>query len=139
MKSKILFVVITLLLVSVISYSGVVVKQFSAEALGIDKVKIKWIVNNETNVKGYNVYRSFDGLDFTQITFIQASSGAGEKIYSFIDKSVFKTEGRTFYYKIDYVNSTDNSRTEISQPVVQVTPQISSTRHTWGSIKAMFR
>jgi len=138
MKSRILFVV-ALFLIFVTGYAGVVVNQFSAEALGIDKVKIKWIVSSESNIKGYNVYRSFDGVNFNHIRFIPATAASGEKTYTFIDESVFKSEGRSYYYKIDYVNNDAvGSKTDINQ-VVQVTPQISSTRHTWGSIKAMFR
>ena len=130
-----------LLLVSVAApllFAGAVVKDFHGEA-GYNLVTLKWIVTAETDLKGYQVLRSFDGVSFSDLTFIKAKSDEdGEKSYTYVDRSVFKTEGRTLHYKLRMVNLSDESTTDYEQ-VVTVSPQISATRHTWGSIKAMFR
>ncbi|MBN2410407.1 hypothetical protein JXQ31_01870 [candidate division KSB1 bacterium] len=119
-------------------FAGAVITEFRADA-GLNQVELKWVVSSESNLKGYNVYRSFDGVNFVKLNsnYIPVKAGSGEKTYKYIDRSVFKPDGRTFYYKIEFVNIND-SKTEYEK-VVETSPEISSARHTWGSIKAMFR
>jgi len=134
-KAVILFVI--LLFSATYIIAGAVISEFRAEA-GFNKVELKWVVSAETNLKGYNVYRSFDAVNFVKLSFVPVKSeSAGEKTYRYIDRSVFKPDGRTFYYKIEFVN-TDDTTAEYEK-VVKTSPEISSARHTWGSIKAMFR
>jgi hypothetical protein len=126
------------LLISQTLFAGAVISVFTGEP-GYNQVKLKWIVTAESNVKGYQILRSFDNLSYENIAFVQASaSGAGEKTYSYIDKTVFKPNGRVCYYKLGIVDSGTESVTRHEKTVV-VSPQISAARHTWGSIKAMFR
>ena len=117
-------------------FAGAVITEFRAEA-GYNQVELKWVVSSESGLKGYNVYRSFDGVNFVKLGFVAVKQQSGEKTYKYIDRSVFKHEGRTFYYKIEFVNI-DDSKTEYEK-VIETSPEISSARHTWGSIKAMFR
>jgi hypothetical protein len=119
-------------------FAGAVVKDFYGEA-GINQVRLKWIVAAETDLKGYRILRSYDGSNFEEIAFVPSSSAVGsEKTYSYIDRTVFKSSGHTWYYKLSIVNLADESASDFDQIVV-VSPQISSARQTWGSIKAMFR
>ncbi len=77
----------------------------------------------------------------TDINFLDATPGAvppgGVKEYSYEDKSIFKSENRTFYYRIVVIDP--QKKVITSSEIKQVSPQISGIRHTWGSIKAMFR
>ena len=108
---------------------------------GMNKVILSWKVTVEINVKGYKVQRGFEanqlvGLDFVEVTpwgLQPASSNMG----TYTDKSIFKHAGRTFYYRINVIDTQD--KVVATSPVHQVSPQISAVRHTWGSIKAMFR
>lgn len=118
-------------------FAGAVITDFRGEP-GLNRVTLKWIVKSESNVKGYEVHRSMDGVNYQKLTFLDAKSEeSGEKTYTYVDKTVFKPTGHTFYYKIKYVEN-DNTAQEYDKVVV-VSPNISSARHTWGSIKAMFR
>ena len=104
----------------------------------MNRVELKWVVTAESSLQGYRVLRSLDGASYKEIGFVNAEGVRGsEKSYKYIDNSVFKPSGRTFYYKIQFVNT--NGSTDNYEKIVTVSPQISSTRHTWGSIKAMFR
>lgn len=137
MKRITLFLVLGLFLVSTLVYGGAVVSDFRGEP-GINLVTLKWIVKAESNLKGYEVLRSMDGATYQKVAFIETNkTGSGEKTYTFQDKSVFKPTDRTFYYKLKFVDM-DNSKQEFDKVIV-VSPKISSARHTWGSIKAMFR
>ncbi|MBN1997693.1 hypothetical protein JW935_09085 [candidate division KSB1 bacterium] len=136
MKKLFLLFGIAVLLVQYL-FAGAVIKDFSGEA-GMNKVKLKWVVTAENSVEGYRLLRKFDGGIFEEIAFIRPQAeGSSDKQYVYIDASVFKTAGRTCYYKLQIVNL-DKSFVDYGQ-IVTVSPQISAARHTWGSIKAMFR
>lgn len=125
-----------LLLILSAAFGGAVITDFRGDP-GLNRVTLKWIVKAESQIKGYEVLRSMDGVNYQKIAFIDVKEGSGEKTYTFVDKTVFKPTGNTFYYKIKFVEI-NNSSQEYDNVVV-VSPQISSARHTWGSIKAMFR
>jgi hypothetical protein len=63
-------------------------------------------------------------------------SAQGRTEYAYEDDSVFKTAGRTYYYRLKIV---DQDGRFTYSPIITVSPTISSARQTWGSIKAMFR
>ncbi len=130
------FLVITFLALS-LAYGGAVITDFRAET-ALNRVELKWVVSYESNVKGYELLRSRDGSNYDKVAFVAATpEQTGEKTYSHVDDKVFKSSGNTYYYKLRIVEN-DNSKIEYDQ-VCTVSPQISATRHTWGSIKAMFR
>ena len=135
--TKISLVALIVLGVVLPLFSGAVVNDFRAET-GLNQVEIKWTVTAESNLKGYRVLRSTDDVDYRKITFVEAKGvQGGERTYKYIDRSVFKSSDRVYYYKIQFINL-DETATDYSQ-TVKVSPQISSSRRTWGSIKAMFR
>ena len=122
---------------STITFAGAVVSEFKAEP-ATNQVVLKWVVTAEQGLKGYRILRSMDGTAYQKIGFVAAIGVvSNEQSYTFIDKSVFKSSSRTYYYKIQFVNldgSVNNYEKKVS-----VSPQISSARQTWGSLKAMFR
>jgi hypothetical protein len=137
MNSRLTNSILLLFLFSSLVFGGAVITDFRGEP-GVNRVTLKWIVKAESNIKGYEVLRSMDGVNYLKIAFVDAKDGIdGEKTYTFIDKSVFKPTGNTFYYKIKFIELDDSA--QFYDNVVVVSPQISSARHTWGSIKAMFR
>lgn len=126
-----------ILVYSTLVIAGAVISEFRGEA-GINQVELKWVVTAERDLKGYDIMRSLDGATYHKIAFVAAEGVLGnEKTYKYLDKSVFKLSGRTYYYKIQFAN-TDGSVT-LYEKTVTVSPQISSARQTWGSLKAMFR
>ena len=136
-NSRSIIVSCIIVLLANFAYTGVVVKYFRYES-GLNQVTLKWVVTAESDVKGYNILRSVDGQSYANIKFIKADPNqSDEKSYNYIDNTVFKPYSRTFYYKLRFVFS-DNTNQDYNK-IVMVSPQISSARHTWGSIKAMFR
>jgi hypothetical protein len=135
--NKKFFIVLIFALFDAIAFGGAVLSDFRAES-GLNRVELKWVVSAETGIKGYHIMRSLDGTQFQKIGFVAAVGVSGrEQTYRFTDSSVFKLSGRIFYYKLQLVNS-DDSVSEYEK-MITISPQISSTRHTWGSLKAMFR
>ena len=57
-------------------FAGAVITEFRAEA-GFNKVELKWVVSSESNLQGYNVYRSFDGVNFVKLGYIVVKDVSG--------------------------------------------------------------
>ncbi len=138
---KILFSAFIALAVVSLAVADVVIVEFHAAA-GLNRVQLTWKVSQETNVSGYQIQRSTNGQDFVVIDFVKATalsaSPANPKSYSYVDRTIFKPTGRTFYYRLG-VKDADSDEIVSFSPTAVVSPQISGVHHTWGSIKAMFR
>jgi len=131
-------VILLLLLVLVAVQAGSIISSFTGEP-GYNRVDLKWVVTAESGLRGYYVLRSLDDTSFDKVSPLIAAGKTDEsteQTYHYSDTSVFKQTGRTFYYKLQIVNK-DGSTSEYGHLVIS--PQISSARETWGSIKAMFR
>jgi len=120
-------------------YAGTIILNFEAQP-GFNKVTVKWSTQNEINLKGFEIQRSFDGTadkNFKAIQFVEASKEQKDKKdYIYEDKTVFKSADRTYHYRLKVVDADD---TFSFSKTITVTPTVSSARQTWGSIKAMFR
>lgn len=120
-------------------FAGTIILKFQGQP-GYNQVTLKWTSQNEINLKGFEVERSFDSRNeenFRKIDFIKASlEDKDKKEYSYEDRSVFKQNERTFYYRLKII---DNDGKFSYSKTISVTPTVSSARQTWGSIKAMFR
>ena len=57
--------------------------------------------------------------------------------YEFTDREVFKTAGSWYKYRLQIVDN-DNSYSILEQEG-SISPNFSSIKRTWGSIKALFR
>jgi len=126
-----------LLVFSSILMAGTIIVDFRAQP-SLNKVTLKWISQNELNLKGFDVERSFEeNANFRKVEFVKPSNETKDKKeYIFEDTSVFKASDRTFYYRLKIIDTDDSST---FSKVISVSPTISSARQTWGSIKAMFR
>ncbi len=117
--------------------AGAVISRFEAEP-GLNKVTLRWTTSVESNLKGFEVERGFDGKSFQFVAFVEAAGNSTTpRDYVYEDRTVFKSTGHVFYYRLKLVDF-DGSFVYYDK-VVSVTPEISNVRHTWGSIKAMFR
>lgn len=117
--------------------AGAIIKDFRAES-EVNHVILYWTARAEVNIRSYEILRSSDGVDFERIGDVPPlSNDKQENTYQFHDRSVFKTSGRTYYYRLKIVDK-DNQST-VHSKTISISPQISSVRQTWGSIKAMFR
>ena len=138
LKAFLIFVIICTFIP--FAFGDAVIKEFRIDP-GVNKVHLVWKMSVETNVKGYKIKRGFAQNQLVDLDYMEATAGqiafGDVKEYTYIDKSIFKNEGRNYYYQI--VALDPQKKVIISSSVLQVSPQISSVRHTWGSIKAMFR
>ncbi|MFQ5628207.1 MAG: hypothetical protein ACE5I1_05555 [bacterium] len=128
-----------LLLSATLVFAGLQVNKFTLEP-GYNKVTVRWEVQGEANLRGYEIQRGLNERDFSKIGFVDYKQASGSiNKYEYVDQTVFKQQsqtGRTYYYRLK-ITKKDGSF-EYSK-VENVTPTISSARQTWGSIKAMFR
>ena len=80
-----------------------------------DKVEITWITRSELNNKGFNVQHSFDGSNFTTLSFVNSKGNLNNgSSYSFIDN--LPLNGNNFYR---IVQVDENGKT-VNSPVVNV-------------------
>ena len=134
---KIPLIILSLTLLCSLALAGAIITTFEAEP-GFNKVTLKWSTTIESNLKGFEVERSTDANTFQKVGFIEAAGNSTEKKdYQYEDKTVFKSAATTYHYRLKIINI-DGSFSYYNK-VIQVVPQISGVRHTWGSIKAMFR
>lgn len=71
-------------------------------------INLEWISTEERNVKNFIIYRSNDGLNFSEITNTKAVGNSTSKItYNYSDKC-FDTSVETIYYKLQSLD-TDGS------------------------------
>ena len=140
MKKKCYNLILILIFVSFIIsilFAGAVIVDFKGEASN-NKVILKWSTISEANCKEFQIERSLDQRNFHKIGTIEAAGNSSQrKDYEYEDKSVFRTTANTFHYRIKIVDK-DGTESHFSE-TVSVTPSISGVRHTWGSIKALFR
>jgi hypothetical protein len=121
--------------------AGTVITEFRGEP-GYNKVTLKWHSEGEQNLKGFEIQRALTDqvqeLEKNKIGFVDAKGTTlGKTEYVYEDNTVFKTSGRTYYYRL-IIFDKDGQSTPYHQ-IISVSPTISSARQTWGSIKAMFR
>lgn len=134
---KTAFVIFSLLLVTGFAFSGAVIDNFKANT-SLNQVELEWTVKSEYDVKEYKILRSLDKTNFEEIDAVPAEyNDRGEHTYTYIDDRIFKSQGNTFYYKLVIVEI-NGSVSEYGE-LITVSTQTSSSRHTWGSLKAMFR
>jgi len=121
-------------------FAGAIITGFRGEP-GFNKVTLKWTSEGENNLKGFEIQRGLvnqdQELEKNKIVAIEAKGNAQNRTeYVYEDNSVFKTTGRTYYYRLKIL---DQDGRFTYSPIITVSPTISSARQTWGSIKAMFR
>lgn len=120
--------------------AGAIVTGFRGEP-GFNKVTLKWTSESENSLKAFEIQRAIvnqdQELEKNKVTTLEAKGSLQNRTeYVYEDNSVFKTTGRTYYYRLKIV---DQDGRFTYSPIITVSPTISSARQTWGSIKAMFR
>jgi len=84
-------------------------------------VAVEWTVDNEINIKQYEVERSSDGSNFGKINTTVATSISGSKTYKFLD--VQPLNGNNYYR----IRSIEHSSKEGYSSIVKVVMQIKNT------------
>lgn len=102
-----------------------------------ETVILEWATEEETNLLRFEIERSIDNINWVQIGKKPAQGESSIKqYYTFTDNNLFKNNVSNFYYRLLTVDN--NGQTAIHSVIASVIG-ISGIKHTWGSIKAMFR
>jgi len=113
-----------------------VISDFHARTVS-NNVIVEWSTQAESNLQKFKIERSTDLSTWTAVgTVLVQQTLYEEKKYSFTDKHIFKGEISSLYYRLGLV---DLQGYTTYHDVIASTSGVSAIRHTWGSIKAMFR
>lgn len=140
MKKNCYYFLLLFLIISLsytVIFGDAVISNFRCEAIK-NKVILKWSTLSEVNCKEFVIERSLDQKNFKKIGVKKAAGNSSEiREYAYHDNTVFRTNSNIFYYQIKIIDN--NDQVKLYSERVSISPSISSVRHTWGSIKAMFR
>ena len=131
-KKLLLSIIITLTLVSsIFAFDGL--EYFSGKSEK-DYILLEWKINSQENIESFYIMkkRSND----TEFNIIHEIKSEGTGLYSYKDKTLYKTSGLNFKYQLKIVFADQSF--EYSD-LIKVYRNISGVNQTWGSIKAMFR
>jgi len=101
-------------------------------------VILEWATSREKDIDHFVIFRAADKINYIKIKELQSKQGdsSSRREYSCTDNTVFKTASGSFSYKLAAVHK---DGTMYTYPAVETISVSSGIKHTWGSIKAMFR
>jgi hypothetical protein len=99
-----------------------------------DNIRLEWKTGDENNINHFAIERKTFQTSFIEITSIDPKGS--NSIYSYVDQSAYKPNAMIFIYRLKIVDN-DNQVSYSSE--ITVSHSVSGVKHTWGSIKAMFR
>ncbi|MCF7823423.1 MAG: discoidin domain-containing protein [Candidatus Marinimicrobia bacterium] len=100
------------------------------------RIILQWRTDAENQIKGFEIQRSADGINYYQIGFLFAQGQSSS--YTYVDDSIMaKVSGRNFHYRLKITNTSGDN--EPGNYDITVESNISNVNHTWGSVKALFR
>lgn len=114
-----------------------IISEFHVRTIESNLRRLEWKTSREANLKEFKIQRSANKTDWTDIGTVPAKNdGLSSHDYQFDDTRIYKNELTTLSYKLILV---DLQGRESEHPAIASTAGISGIRHTWGSLKAMFR
>ena len=130
------FYLLIILIIPYILQAGAHIVDFHAIRQN-DTVILEWATEEESNLLRFEIERSTDNINWVEIGKKPAQGESSIKqYYSFTDNNLFKGNVSNFYYRLLIVEK--NNQITIHSVIASVIG-ISGIKHTWGSIKAMFR
>lgn len=120
-----------------LAFAATIVSDFHVRTIEPNLRRLEWKTRQEENLKEFRIERSANQEDWSLIGTVPASrDGGSSHDYTFDDTRIQKTETTTLYYKLILVDLQGNTT---HHPAIVSTAGVSGIRHTWGSLKAMFR
>jgi hypothetical protein len=130
---RLVFIIAFLFSLATVAFAGAEIVEFEAYSLG-DRCQLVWRTAQETNLQVFVIERSSDGTRFVPVGTVEADGSYSN--YQYTDVSPLAQSSRVFFYRLKILEK-DLSFTY--SVVREVSLVFSAFRHTWGSIKAMFR
>ncbi len=131
--TKLIFGIGALLWTAGFVFASTEIVEFDAYSLG-DRCQLVWRTGRETDLQIFVVERSSDGSTFLPVGSIEPQGSFSN--YQYTDTSPLAQSSRVFFYRIKIL---DEDHSFVYSIVREVSLVFSAFRHTWGSIKAMFR
>ena len=139
MKKRLILKFIIFLCFAAVVYAGASIYNFSVSQDN-DNADLSWTANGETPSMEFIVQRKTSNTDYVNYATVKVNDTHS---YQYQDRSIYKTTGNTYYYKVLLVdiNSANTANLNIiaSSNEKMLIPHVSGIKNTWGSIKAMFR
>jgi N-acetylneuraminic acid mutarotase len=88
---------------SVLSPLPLTLLDFNGKLVGNDGL-LNWQTDNELNAAYFNVERSIDGINFTNVGNVAAFNTAGRQSYGFNDREITSLGASTIYYRLKQVD-----------------------------------
>jgi len=132
MKTK--YIIALFIFTSGLMFAGANIPQGLSVRSDGNNIIIAWQAISETNLKQYIIQRKSGNGDYVDVAWINPRPDMN---YEFTDREVFKTTGSWYKYRLKIVDN-DGSYSTLDQ-VGMISPNVSSVKRTWGSIKALFR
>ena len=110
-----------------------------------NEIVIEWKTESENNVVCFEIERSANKVDWQKIVAVPSKSGNSNSPqyydYRDTDNSLFKSNASSLNYRLIIVSKDPETNAETSETyyVIASVSGSSGIRHTWGSLKAMFR
>lgn len=102
-----------------------------------NSVILDWATDSESNLSKFDIERSSDQIRWLKIGETRAAGESGSRQnYSYRDNTIFKASTNNFYYRLVLI---DQAGQASPYDVIVSISGSSGIRHTWGSVKAMFR
>jgi hypothetical protein len=130
---RLAFIIAFLFGAASVALAGAEIIEFEAFSLG-DRCQLIWRTGQETNFEMFVVERSSDGSRFLPVGTVEPQGSYSN--YQYTDVSPLAQSSRVFFYRLKML---DKDQSFDYSVVREVSLVFSALRHTWGSIKAMFR
>ncbi|MEP6725247.1 MAG: PQQ-dependent sugar dehydrogenase, partial [Bacteroidota bacterium] len=75
-----------------------------------DIALLKWVTEDEQGTKAFILERSLNSRDFEPVASVPATSGAGQKQYSYPDSAISKLSSPVVYYRLKITDTDDKYR-----------------------------
>lgn len=128
-------IILTAVLQTGVIIAGAYLSMFQGKTEG-ENVVLIWKTEKEENLQSFIIERKTVNGSFAPIGSVDAKGD--NSLYSYTDENVYKTNGDFYIYRLKIVER-NNDRLLSYSSEIKVSPNISSVKRTWGSIKAMFR
>ncbi|MBN2417277.1 hypothetical protein JXO52_15680 [bacterium] len=120
-----------------LAFATTIVSEFHVRTIETNLRRLEWKTQQESDLREFRIQRSTNQQDWSLIGTVPAlQDGASSHDYMFDDTRILKTETTTLYYKLVLVDLQGNTT---DHHAIASTAGVSGIRHTWGSLKAMFR
>ncbi|MCK5147123.1 hypothetical protein KAR48_10235 [bacterium] len=100
-------------------------------------ITLNWTIEQESGLIKFNIHRKIGQSNWVTIGSVPSKNLTETSIdYSFKDSNIWKTQNSACYYRLEMELQGGIKK---MHTIIASASGMSGIRHTWGSLKAMFR